>query len=285
MEKEIVCVYHKDCVDGTTAGAVVLKRFPRAQLFPLSHGHTPADVEHILAETNPSAHLYIVDSVLGLAEFSAYYTEITLLDHHISVRKETENFVAQHPQVTYIFDNEKSGASLTWSYLFSDAPLPDLIKHVTDDDIKTNLFGIDTDYVMYYLSPLRNDPEKICMLLQTDIDVIKKEGAYIRHYIQNEIERAVERPPIILSLGAYRVPFFNITDHQSACGNILSKQLGRTVCMYTISGDTVKCSFRSSDGQVPTALDVAEILGGGGHEKASGARLSLSDFVQNISAN
>jgi oligoribonuclease NrnB/cAMP/cGMP phosphodiesterase (DHH superfamily) len=285
MEKEIVCVYHKDCVDGTTAGAVVLKKFPHAQLFPLSHGHTHEEVARIMEATDSDAHLYIVDSVLGLEEFAKYYEEITIIDHHISVFEETSVFASIHPHITYIFDNDKSGASLTWSYLFPNIETPEMVQHVADDDIKTHIFGLETDYVVHYLSPLRNDPEKVCKLIGSDIALIKKEGAYITNYIQTEIKRSTERQPIILLIGAYGVPFFNITDHQSACGNILSEQLGTVVGMYTIDGNLVKCSLRSKEEQIPSALDIATVLGGGGHKNASGARMTLADFVQMLTSN
>jgi hypothetical protein len=33
--EHVVCIYHKNCIDGTTAAAVVLKRFPSADVVPL----------------------------------------------------------------------------------------------------------------------------------------------------------------------------------------------------------------------------------------------------------
>jgi nanoRNase/pAp phosphatase (c-di-AMP/oligoRNAs hydrolase) len=88
--------------------------------------------------------------------------------------------------------------------------------------------------------------------------------------------------PILFSIGAFEVPLFNITNHQSACGNILSTKLDASVGMYTVHGNEVRLSFRSLPHHVPSALTLAETLGGGGHHNASGARMSLSVFVNHI---
>ena len=47
--QKVVVIYHKDCIDGTTAAAVVLRRFPEAKLFPLSHDPSVDDLEKVLA--------------------------------------------------------------------------------------------------------------------------------------------------------------------------------------------------------------------------------------------
>lgn len=282
MENEIVCIYHKDCVDGTTAAAVVLKRFPLARAFPLAHGYGKEDITEILDVTNPRAYIYIVDSVLGLEEFVLNGNQIIIFDHHISVNEQTKTFVKTHPNVTYLFDNTKSGASLTWSYLFPQEPLPELIKYVEDNDLWNHAFGEETQYAVNYLSLLRNDPRRVCELFDIDIALIKKGGREITTYIHSEVERAILAEPITLKIGTHEVPLFNITNHQSACGNILSVKLNVAVGMYTILGNEVHLSFRSLSNQYPSALMLAEIMDGGGHQNASGARMNLSVFINHI---
>lgn len=282
MKNDIVCIYHKDCVDGTTAAAVLLKKFPHARAFPLAHGYTKEDIDEILDVTSVEAHIYIVDSVLGLAEFVERGNQVTILDHHISVYEETKTFVADHPNATYHFDNAKSGASLTWSYLFPEEPVLELVRLVEDNDLWIRAFGDATQHVVNYLSLLRNDPQRVCLLLDTDIEIIKKNGEQLTAYIHSEVERAVLSEPIFVTIGAYEVPVFNITNHQSACGNILSTKLDAAVGMYSVSGNEVRLSFRSLSHQTPSALTLAEILGGGGHQNASGARVELSVFVNHI---
>lgn len=282
MENDIICIYHKDCVDGTTAAAVVLRKFPHCRAFPLAHGYEKKDIDEILDVTSREAHVYIVDSVLGLEEFVARGNRVTVLDHHISVYEETKAFVAAHPDVFYRFDNAKSGASLTWSYLFPEEPIPELVQLVQDNDLWTHKFGEATQHVVNYLSLERNNPQRIRELFETDIALIKENGKRLTTYIHSEVERAVLTEPIMVIINGVEVPLFNITNHQSACGNILSTKLDVAVGMYTILGTEVRISFRSLDRHSPSALVLAESLGGGGHQNASGARMNLSVFINHI---
>lgn len=282
MKNDIICIYHKDCVDGTTAAAVVLKKFPQARAFPLAHGYTSADITEILDVTGTHTHIYIVDSVLGLKEFTVQGNPITIFDHHISVYEEIRAFTQLHTNVTYYFDNTHSGASLTWSHLFPGEPIPELISYVRDNDLWTQLYGEATQYVTNYLSLERNNPKRICELLDTDIEIIKKSGKEITTYIHSEVERAILAEPILVRIDAYEVPFFNITNHQSACGNILAAKLDTAVGLYTIIGNEVRISFRSLEHHDPSALILARSLQGGGHHNSSGARMHLNIFVNHI---
>lgn len=282
METDITCIYHKDCVDGTTAAAVVLKKFPHAQTFPLAHGYAPEEIETIFDLTNPHAHIYIVDSTLGLEECVARGHRVTVLDHHISVHERTLQFVKENPHCTYLFDNAKSGASLTWSYFFPDIPVPELIAHVEDSDLWLQKYGVDTEHVAHYLSTFRNDPRHVLDLLNESIEAIYARGAIITTYVHAEISKLVLMEPLVLTIGKHAVPAYNITDHQSSCGSTLSTQGDCAVALYTIAGNAVKISFRSKSHQEPSARTLAELLGGGGHHNASGARMPLGEFLNNI---
>jgi oligoribonuclease NrnB/cAMP/cGMP phosphodiesterase (DHH superfamily) len=282
MQDDIVCIYHKDCVDGTMAAAVVTRKFPRARAFPLAHGYTPSDIEEILNSIHTPTHIYIVDSVMGLPECVSRGYAVTVLDHHISVHEETKAFAQTHPSVQYLFDNTKSGSSLTWSYLFPDEPLPELITYIEDNDLWLQRYGEITQHVVNYLSPDRNNPKRFCELLNEDIEGIKKHGKILTQYIRTEIDRLILTEPITLRIGHHMVPMYNITDHQSVCGNILASQRNYAIGMYTILGEEVRLSFRSLEAHKPSALTYALIFGGGGHRNAAGARIKLKDFIHNI---
>jgi oligoribonuclease NrnB/cAMP/cGMP phosphodiesterase (DHH superfamily) len=277
--QNITCIYHKNCVDGTTAAAVVLRKYPHAQLFPLAHGYTQEAIEEILSQTPHDAHIYIVDATLGIHEFMSRGHTITVIDHHISVHDDMHTIAAAHSTVTYIFDNTKSGASLTWSYLFPDERLPEIIRYVEDSDLWKQAFGDVTKDVCHYLSIWRNNPEKVLTLMQGDIAVLKERGAIISEYTDHAIAHLIEISPIMIRLGTYRVRAFNITDHESACGHILATLHNEAVVLFTIKGDRVTCSFRSLTAHEPSALDLALLVDGGGHRNAAGGRIALTDFI------
>ena len=119
-------------------------------------------------------------------------------------------------------------------------------------------------------------------ILEGDLNEVKKQGKVISIYAEKEIMKLVEIPAISLKIGEHIFPAYNITNHESACGNILSEKNNQTAVMFTIKGDVVKFSFRSKAGQNLSALDLAKILGGNGHVLAAGARVPLSEFMQMI---
>lgn len=278
----IACIYHKDCIDGTTAAAVVLKKFPTAQCFPVGHSTATAELAEIFPQIDSFAHLYIVDTVHGVEHALKQGNSVTVLDHHISEHDRVSLLAHENTNLEYVFDNTKSGASLTWSYFFSEETLPQLVAHVEDIDLWLQKFGEETEHVANYLSTLRNDPHTVSVLFSADIQTIYERGALLTQNMRMETKRLLELGPIMLSIGNYVVPAFNITNYQSHCGNELAGSQNKAVALYTIRGDTVRFSFRSYDTHEPSALALAQALGGGGHRNAAGATMSIRDFIKNI---
>ncbi len=282
MEKQIICIYHKDCVDGTTAAAVVLKKFQNAQAFPLAHNYTEDEIESILSLSSPDAHIYIVDCVLGLTECLTRGYQVTVIDHHISEHTRVSEIATRYQSLIYMFDTAKSGASLTWSYLYPEVPQPTLITYVEDNDLWTQKLGIETEHVTHYLSLYRNDPYQVVALFEIEINTLITQGTVLTTYAHTVISNLILLDPITVRIEEHEVLAYNITDYQSACGNVLSHQNGCAVALYTIIGSQVKCSFRSESAHEPSALSLAMSLGGGGHRNTSGATISLTDFMSRI---
>lgn len=280
--KKVLSIYHKDCIDGTTAAAVVLRKFPEAKLFPLSHDPSVDDLEKVLSVIDDDTEIYTVDCGIGVQEILSRGFKVMTIDHHIGVKDSLELLVKENTNFTYLFDNEKSGASLAWQYFFPDEELPEMIKLVEDSDLWKGQYGEDTKNVNNYLWLFINEPDKILQILESDLNEVKKQGELISIYTEKEIMKLVEIPAVSLKIGEHIFPAYNISNHESACGNILSEKNNQTAVMFTIKGDVVKFSFRSKNGQNPSALDLAKILGGNGHILAAGARVSLSEFIQMI---
>jgi oligoribonuclease NrnB/cAMP/cGMP phosphodiesterase (DHH superfamily) len=277
--KRILTIYHKGCIDGTTAAAVMLRKFPQVVFFPLANGYTAEDLEPVFLMIDNETEIYTVDCGSGVRELLAKGFKVTTLDHHIGVKDSLDLLVKENPNFTYIFDNEKSGASLAWQYFFTDEELPELIKLVEDSDLWKGQFGDDTKNVNNYLWMFVNDPQSILKIMEGSLDEVKMKGEVISNYSNKEILEQVELPSLDIKIGGYIVPAYNITTHVSACGNILSEKNNQTAVMFTIKGDVVKFSFRSKENQTPSALDLAKILGGSGHVNAAGARVTLKEFI------
>jgi uncharacterized protein len=283
---KIIAIYHKDCIDGTTAAACVMRKYPQALLFPLSHGYKPEEIDPILKSAASGDQVYTVDCVMGVKEFLAAGFSITSIDHHISVREEYKKIADGNSKFTYIFDNSKSGASLTWDVLFSNEEKPELIKLVEDGDLWLGKYGQKTKDLGNYLYMLQNEPAEILKLLQSSLDPILKDGAVLSRFSNIALERNIKKiDPVTVKVGNYKVPFYNITFNKSEAANLLVIQRDCAVGLFTIDGDEIHISLRSKEMHSPSALDIAKILGGGGHVRASGAKMNLSDFFKSIVNN
>ncbi len=277
----IVAIYHQDCVDGTTAAAVVLKKFPTARLFPLKHGYTPADFAHILEAVGPSTLIFTVDCGSGAQELLATGHQVTTIDHHAGAKELFEQLAAEYSTYSYIFDNDKSGTSLAWSYFFPTELEPEIVSLVEDRDLWKWQFGERTAASHEYLSLLVNQPEKILVLFDLPLATIEQEGALMTKYKNFQVEAfCAAATPIYLLINTASVPFYNTSFFQSEIGNNLSTLTDRAVCLFSLSGDEVKLSFRSLATHQPSALDLAKQLGGNGHQNAAGARISLDQFLR-----
>src|SRR3989344_23834 len=280
--KNIIVTYHKDCIDGTTAAAVVLRKFPVAQLFPLNHSYTKEDILPVLALADKKTEFYTVDCGLGIKEFLATGSKVTTIDHHIGAKGLLEGTAKENKNYAFIFNNEKSGSSLAWSYFFPDEQQPELIKYVEDADLWKWQFGDDTKDINNYLSMFRNNPKTFLDFMNGDLSEIKNKGKIISMYADKEIEGQIKLPSITIKIGEHTVPAYNITVYESASGNILSEKIDKTVAMFTIKGNQAKLSFRSKEHHQPSSLELAQSLGGGGHKLAAGADISLKDFLSKI---
>ncbi|NPA57868.1 MAG: phosphoesterase [Aquificae bacterium] len=284
MEK-VSCIYHGNCTDGTTAAAVVLKKYPQAQTYPLEHGYSEEELEKILSGMDRDTLLYIVDFSLKEEDLHRVLDrvgKVVNIDHHISAKNLLERFASQYENFVYVFDNAKSGASLTWDYLFGTEP-PPIVRYVEDKDIWLWRYGETTKYVNLYLLPLTNKPQEVVKLFDKPIDSIIEKGKVISSFadylINRFVERAEETP---VKIGKYVVKGFNTNYFQSEIGNILATKHDQAVLLFSIQGFKVKMSFRSNTGHKPDALDLAEEVGGGGHRNAAGAVVPLDLFCQMI---
>lgn len=280
----IVGVYHKDCTDGTTAAAVLLKRHPRAMVFPISFDHDVAHLAHILSFINNATTVYVLDCTANIDSFLEHAERVVAIDHHADARERMEALARENEKFTYIFRNDRSGAGLAWEYFFPKTGMPRIVKLVQDGDLWEWKYGKATAYARAYLATLFDQPEKVKKLLSGEAASVALkigklyslyEGALIRSFIE-------KNEPIYLRIGTHTMPAFNTRLHEDELGNYYSEKLESAVVIFRIRGPQVAFSIRSHDGQTPSAQTLAKTLGGGGHRNSSGARVPLKEFLKMV---
>ena len=283
--KKVIGIYHKDCTDGTAAAAVLLRKFPDIKLFSLPHPYKEDDLLPVLDAVLPESDVYFVDFALGVEKLLYTGTNVFVIDHHIGIKNELDELANKHKSLTYIFDNDKSGASLAWTYFFPNEKMPEIIKYVEDMDIWTLKYGDDTKYVTNYLSTNISSPDQMLELIENgDIEEIKEKGKIMSDYSDIQINRFLNSAEKMqLKINEYIVPAYNIPMmYKSTLGNKLSEKEDKAVALFAINGDKVKVSFRSKDGHNPSSMELAQHLGGGGHKNAASTYIPLKDFLKII---
>lgn len=149
-------MYHGDCPDGTTAAWVLWYAFKgRAEFKPLFYG-VP-----FRAPTGPARPVFMVDFCLKtnaemktIQDFAAPH-KFVVIDHHKDpgVPKAIEGL----KDAVYVIG--KSGARLTWEYLFPERPVPAIIAYTEDRDLWNWKLEHSQEVNAYLSSFPLNDPE------------------------------------------------------------------------------------------------------------------------------
>ncbi|PIO00417.1 phosphoesterase [archaeon CG10_big_fil_rev_8_21_14_0_10_43_11] len=278
-----LCIYHKNCIDGTTSAAVFLTKFPNSKTIPFDYNYTQSNIQSLANQLDLDTHLYLIDfsfkpeQIQTLLDTGAH---LTILDHHVGVNKTLEQI--KHECFAYTFDNNESGTSIAWKHFFGE-PVPRLVELVKDRDIWAWKHGDETKHANNYLSLFINKPEKMKEVLKQDAALIIERGSYMSAYADDLVHTLETRlTPVTISVGEYVVLAYNTPLFHSEVGHYFAKKNKQAVAVFSYIDDGVKVSFRGQDNDKPLAREIAELLGGGGHDNAASARVSVKQFIDMI---
>ncbi len=288
---KIIGIHHGSCIDGTTAAAVLLKKFPHSLIFPFKHSYTEKDIGALAKKCTKNTTLCVVD--FSLRKNSHVLTllkkakEIVMIDHHIGVNERLLKLAEKEQNFHYIFDNNHSGASLTWIHFYGKKSIPKLIKYVEKNDIRKGQMTDSVYYVTSYLSQFVNKPSVIKKFLeggQHALDTILKNGKILSDYNNAIIEDVMKTlAPIKIKVGKYTVNAYNPPEFlRSHIGAILYKRDRKVVAIFNINGKKVRIHFRSENKNNPSAIELAQLLGGNGHRNAAAGSVPIKEFKKMI---
>lgn len=290
MAQKVIGIYHKDCLDGATAGAVLLKKFPDITFSPLSRRYTEDDLSATLNLVDKDTIVYIVDFSLRKGHTERVIEkakEVINIDHHIGAEKELRGLAEKNKTFTFVFDNDRSGASLTWVHFYGEKNIPPIILYVEDSDLWRFALGDKTRWAASYLYGFSDNPQELLSLIErgdSAMDEILTKGKMLWKYRESLVEELLEDiKPLHIKIGKFVVPIHNTPEFlRSDVGHALAEKLGKAVATFVVDGDTVRLHFRGTNSNVPSALELAQMVGGNGHKNAAGAKVSLKDFFSMI---
>ena len=260
-----LCIYHKNCLDGRGAAAVVARKEPDCEFLPMQYsGKRPTVLDR---------KVYIVDFCLPLAEMRgirAEASEVIWLDHHAS----------QQPVYDAlgwgVLDTSECGASLTWKHLFPDEPAPAVIEYIKDKDLwrwqlpdsRAIAAGLEVSF----------PKDTFAGLLDADLARMAELGRPLLEALAKRVAESVRTGRAINEpFGLPGVRAFAVSSKQDL------NEIGDHICMPTAAGGlgydmsivyyqkqpkSWVHSLRSAPGTVDCGT-VAAQRGGGGHPNAA----------------
>ena len=266
-----LCIYHGNCADGFTAAWVVRLALGKdVEFFPGFYQTPPPDVTgKIVYIVDFSYKRPIMEDIISKA------AKVIHIDHHDTAIKDMAGFSADNFETLYSPENTESGAMLTWRYFFPNAMVPQMIRHVDDRDrwkfllhgtreIQANIFSYDYTF------------ENWDMLMQQDVEQQIREGTAIERKQAKDIKELMGVVVRRMNIGGYNVPVANIP-----------YMLGSDMCHALAKNEPFSAYYydkptgrefglRSEEGTVDVGK-IATQYGGGGHEHASGFRVSYDE--------
>lgn len=256
--------------------------------------------------------LYIVDFCLTarqLINLSPLFKNIVVIDHHksaierivgngefIEITSDSRFYerLFTYDNVSFFYSEKKSGAVLTYEYLFPGGSVPYEFRLIQDRDLwtwkleetkffTTGLFeggylknGKDTFRKLDDDTYLPDDRAAICELGEKF--ELRKEREIQRTLKANLIEIELESTNLNSMIG-----FINVSDLSiiSDLGNLIVNdyELNLPICiLYTLQKDNrVLFSIRSREGV--SSKFISESFGGGGHDYANGCQIDYMTFL------
>ncbi|OYV83184.1 MAG: hypothetical protein B7W96_00395, partial [Parcubacteria group bacterium 37-58-5] len=121
--KDIAILYHGGCPDGFGGAYAAWKKFGD------SADYIPVKYEQPVPKHIEGKELYMVDFCYEQGIMDGLLKNaksLVVLDHHEGVRDVVESMP------NHIYDSQRSGATIAWSYFHPETPVPTFLTYVED---------------------------------------------------------------------------------------------------------------------------------------------------------
>lgn len=266
-DKEIVVIYHKRCPDGFGAAYAAWKKFgDAAEYIPAGYGDEAL-------EGLEDKEVYLLDFSYELPSEMERLAKITkrfvVLDHHQSSKERVE----AAPE--HIYDENRSGATIAWSYFHPGTPVPRLMQYLEDGDLYRYALA-ETRDVFSYLTVQPDDFAIWNALAQTLEDGAAREKLLVKaaaytEYFELLAKISVEAAKKVRFEGfeCYFTTAMPSITMRSYVGHELYTKLPPLALIVSAHPDGLGVSLRG-DHQSVDVSKIAKKYGGGGHPGSAG---------------
>lgn len=257
--------------------------------------------EAVLSEADFNGKIVWIADVMVppsvLMEIASRAKSTSMFDHHKTGLDDWDELKAQsgkktrwrfrpYPNAKVVFDLNKSGTMLLWEGL-SKEPVPQMAKWISDADLYRFELA-DTKEFSARLAIEPRDDAKWGELMTKDESFfeewLREGGELMRKFDEECAEMAANAVPITMTVdGVSERGMFALSQHShrnKVCELLYGKFGGFAVAMTGLDAGVMNLSFRSGGENPVNVRKLTEPFGGGGHDKASGARMSIADWTR-----
>ncbi len=270
--KDILVIYHADCLDGFGAAWSAFKAFGNQARY------VPARFGEPFPKHFPGCEIYILDfSYSPNVLFKALETvkQITLIDHHLTAIQQFENVIIPENLALH-FDMTHSGCVLTWQHFFPEIEIPAILKHIEDRDLwRFELDGTkEITTALYEQMPL-----SFKAFGSLKLNNLFSIGEIQVAQFSKMVQRLAKNAYVIKFEGhkglAVNAPSF----FASELGHVLSEKSGTFGMTYNYDGRKKQWIFGLRSIGDLNVGELAMGFGGGGHANAAGFSLAHNPFL------
>ena len=273
-------IYHANCNDGFCSAYLLWNELPKNTEYIPMHYTSEFDT----SDCDQDTVLYIVDFSFKkevMIYLASLVKEIWVFDHHKTAQKEFENLDV--PNIHATFNMEKSGAQLTWEFLYKNNFYDPLVAYTADRDLwKFSL--VSSKEVNAYIATIPYDFEAwedLEINLEQSFGTCVSAGKAILMFQQKQIDSAVRNAVECKCAQIPGITFLavNSTVNFSEVAGELAKDRFFGVAWFQRSDGKFQYSLRSDPNGLDVS-DVAKLFGGGGHKHAAGFESNTQVLVR-----
>lgn len=268
--KDIVIIYHDQCRDGFGSAYAAWKKFG------YDASYIPCKTQDPVPEGLTDKELYILDYSFKKPELDqlvASNKKVVVIDHHATAEAAVKAFPDN------VFDNEHSGAVLSWEYFHPDTQVPVLLKYIEDHDLWKFELPHNREFgaaLGEYVQDFETWDQLARNMEDTDaFTSFISHGGVIAGFEDKLVDNMLRFRELVefeghqvYALNAERI-YRSILGHKLATLNGEANRIELGIVYYRYDG-MVHCSLRSN-GDVDVAA-IAQKYGGGGHKNAASIR-------------
>lgn len=283
----MIVIHHNKDLDGFSSGAICKLKYPDAKLIGWDYKDPIPDFEQFRDE-----EVIMIDVTFPLPKLIELgnMCNLTVIDHHIGVKRDVDAMEAKDPgflTFVYIYKDRVAACEIGWKHLFPDKPVPYAITLLGRYDTWRQEEGDwegETLPFQYAMRVYCTSAETLSTVLLTEESdhLIKKlvsEGKTVLLYQEQQDMLACQRSAFEATLGGLRAVCLNTRAFSSnTMKSVYNLEKHDIMVGFEYTGTKWSVSLRSDKPNVDVSV-IAKSRGGGGHKAAAGFECETFDEI------